>query len=314
MARVLVYFLAAFAALGIVISSSARAAGVLTHRYSFTTDLSDSVGSAGGTATGDASVLGGQLYLNELGSTGARDGRVDLLANGANGININTYPSATIEFWATPECDPGQAGCSVAGAYPNDGFSTAVAFGSVKAAPALGNFPIGAGSDYVIMQTHRGDNVSRGAIAITDETANVGPWTAEDGVNGPEKQDGNPHQYAIVIDSNSLSWYVDGVSQGTTALSASNSHGLANKLASVSNDHVWLGSGYAIDENWAGIMDELRIWKGAASSDYIHNSFAAGPNQLTTFIDKVTVPEPTSFALAVLGACGFAWIRRKARS
>jgi hypothetical protein len=239
-----------------------------------------------------------------------RDGRVDLLSSGANGININTYPSVTVEFWATPECDPGQPGCTPAGAYSNDSFSTAVNFGDVY--PAGKAFPAGAGSNYIIMQTHRGDNVSRAAIAITDVNNANGPWTAETGVNGPELEDGHEHQYAMTINSTSLTYYVDGVSMGTAPLANPNSHGLANMLSSVSTAHVWLGSGYAIDQNWAGIMDELRIWNGDASAQYIKNSFAAGPNQLTPFLDNV--PEPTSLTLALLGLCGVRLLRRKARA
>ena len=125
MSRVLFFLSAAVAVVLTVGSAQAQ----LTHRYNFDTDLSDSVGSADGTQMGDVILAGGQALLNE--TDVARDGRIDLLANGANGININTYSATTIEFWATPECDPAQAGCTVAGANANDGFSTAVSFGTV---------------------------------------------------------------------------------------------------------------------------------------------------------------------------------------
>jgi hypothetical protein len=64
---------------------------VLTHRYSFTTDDSDSVGGANGTNEGTASVSGGQLQLD--------GGSGDYVA--LPGGLLSTYRSATIDVWAT---------------------------------------------------------------------------------------------------------------------------------------------------------------------------------------------------------------------
>lgn len=66
---------------------------VLVHRYSFTSDASDSIGGANGTLMGDASVSGGQLVLD--GSTGC------YLSLPASQINIATNTSATFEAWVT---------------------------------------------------------------------------------------------------------------------------------------------------------------------------------------------------------------------
>jgi hypothetical protein len=66
---------------------------VLTHRYSFTSDASDSIGGANGTLMGDASVSGGQLVLD--GTTGC------YLSLPAGQINIATNTSVTIEAWVT---------------------------------------------------------------------------------------------------------------------------------------------------------------------------------------------------------------------
>jgi len=63
----------------------------IAHRYSFTSDASDSVGGANGTFEGDASVSGGQLVL---------DGGGYLSLPGSQ-INISAYPAATFEAWAT---------------------------------------------------------------------------------------------------------------------------------------------------------------------------------------------------------------------
>ena len=308
MTRVLV-FLTAIVAAGTMTVSSAQAQ--LQHRYTFSDldGLTDSVGNADGTAVGDVAVAGGYVLVNQLDGDPPRDGRVDLLSNGASGININTYSAVTIEFWAIPNCaDP--AVCSI---NPNDNFSTTLGFGSTYGppdlpAPEVG--PTGAGADYIIMQTHRAFdfNESRAAIAVTTQETLGAPWLAETGVNGPEHQDQAEHHYAAVIDSTTLTYYVDGVSLGTAPLSTSNSHGNANSLAGVSNDHVWIGSGYTIDQNWSGSMNELRIWNKAASDAYIANSVAAGADQLTQFLEKV--PEPASLVLALVGLCSLGILRR----
>jgi hypothetical protein len=63
----------------------------LAHRYSFTSDASDSIGGANGTFVGTASVSGGQLVLDG-------GGYVSLPGNV---INIPTYAAVTFEAWAT---------------------------------------------------------------------------------------------------------------------------------------------------------------------------------------------------------------------
>jgi hypothetical protein len=70
---------------------------VLTHRYSFTTDASDSVGGANGTLEGNATVSGGQVQL---------DGGAGDYVTLPPGL-INTYRSATLDVWAT--IDSGQS-------------------------------------------------------------------------------------------------------------------------------------------------------------------------------------------------------------
>src|SRR5262245_14387191 len=117
MKRVLVNSAMALAVASLLAGS---APAQLTHRYSFDTDLSDSVGDADGTAMGDAFVLGGQALVNL--TDAARNGRIDFLANGASGININTYSAVTIEFWATPNCD----NADTCAPNPNNGFHTAL--------------------------------------------------------------------------------------------------------------------------------------------------------------------------------------------
>jgi hypothetical protein len=65
----------------------------LNHRYSFTSDASDSIGGANGTLNGNATVSGGQLVLD--GSAGT------YLSLPGNLIDINTNSAITIEAWTT---------------------------------------------------------------------------------------------------------------------------------------------------------------------------------------------------------------------
>lgn len=66
---------------------------VLAHRYSFTTDASDSVGGANGTLNGTATVSGGQLVLDGTPGT-----YLDLPGNV---INIATNTAVTFDLWVT---------------------------------------------------------------------------------------------------------------------------------------------------------------------------------------------------------------------
>jgi len=69
------------------------AANFLNHRYSFTTDASDSIGSANGTLFGNATVSGGALVLD--GTTGTYMQLPGSLFTAANSTAL------TVEFWAT---------------------------------------------------------------------------------------------------------------------------------------------------------------------------------------------------------------------
>jgi len=69
---------------------------VLAHRYSFTSDASDSIGGANGTFQGDAGVSNGQLVLDG-------GGYVSLPGNI---INISAYHAVTFEAWATIGATP----------------------------------------------------------------------------------------------------------------------------------------------------------------------------------------------------------------
>lgn len=74
---------------GLMIAASADAD--VTHRYSFNTDATDSVGSAHGTLQGNATVTDGSAYF---------DGAAETFINLPSGL-ITGQTNLTIEFWAT---------------------------------------------------------------------------------------------------------------------------------------------------------------------------------------------------------------------
>ncbi|HEX5219211.1 MAG TPA: LamG domain-containing protein [Verrucomicrobiae bacterium] len=75
----------------VAINAAAQPAATLTHRYSFSTDANDAIGSAHGTLQGVAKVSDGQVHLN-----GTRGTFVNL-----PGGLIAGYPAVTFEFWAS---------------------------------------------------------------------------------------------------------------------------------------------------------------------------------------------------------------------
>jgi hypothetical protein len=109
---------------------------VLAHRYSFSTDASDSVGGANGTLQGNATVTGGQLVLD--GSAGTY---LDL-PGGL--INVATNRGVTIEAWVT--FGSIQQWCRLFD-FGADGGSTEIYF-----APSS----IGYGGDYRISENYAG--------------------------------------------------------------------------------------------------------------------------------------------------------------
>jgi hypothetical protein len=76
--------------LGLTIATAPGQTSNLTHRYSFTTNANDSVGTAHGTLRGGATISGGAVVLD------GSSGYVDL----PNGI-VSTLSNVTFETWLT---------------------------------------------------------------------------------------------------------------------------------------------------------------------------------------------------------------------
>lgn len=266
------------AILGIALISASSALGQgIQHRYSFDADASDSVGGANWTLEGAANVAGGSLVLD--GSAGTR------AQQDGSTIGINGYGSITLEMWATPN------------SAANSGFHTAAGFGSDPSGTVPG--------DYVILQTQRGDNNSRVAISISEDSS---PWDEEDGANGPEQNDDMEHHYVGVITNSEISLYIDGAFAGSGPVGAANGGNAAdNMISGLSNSEAWLGYAYGQDPLWTGSINEYRIYSGVPAAGEVERSFAAGPDGAA----MTTVPEPASLVLLGLAGIAALGVRRK---
>ncbi len=212
----------------------------LTHRYSFTTDASDSVGGADGTVQGGAAVSAGAVYFD-----GNNGSFVELPAN-----LISNYTSATFDFWISPD---------VCG-----NWCELYAFGDRDTG--------GAGSHMLMFTPHSGNGDYRMSYADADPGYNH-----EFVVTQPGSLDTlGPIHITCVYDpaSHYLGLYTNGV------LAASRSDmGSFYNLTNINNVHSWLGQSlYSADAWYSGSLDEFRIYNNALNALQIAGSQVAGPD------------------------------------
>jgi len=248
----------------------------LAHRYSFTTNADDSVGTAhgilvDGALLGSPVVSGGQLVLNNPGFTGP--------SSDANCLSLPpsilpTSGSVTLEEWFT-----------VAGS----GFWCA----SWTFSDQLGTNSPGAGVGQYFMHTlsnpQGGPNPAGGGSSIVQATSGFGAGGDESrcystyvgigAAGGGGYLDNNVTFYAAtVIDGSTgtLKYYVYRVSDGAGGLMT----GIpAIPLSSYSFNEAYLGrSAFDGDNSTAGSINEFRIWNGALVGADVAASFAAGPD------------------------------------
>ena len=216
------------------------ASAAITHRYDFEKDPHDVVGGLESTLVGDAHVTGGALVL---------DGTDDLLEMDGPGTAINTYEAFSLEMWYTPN------------AGKNTGYTMLAYYGGNQGSN---------GVNYFFMSTARGDNVSRAAIS-TGNTSD--PWATENGVNGPEYDDDVQHHMVATLTQTHVSFFVDGVYQGTTALTGT------NKMTDIAQNLALLGrGGYLNDPEWAGSIHEFRVYDKALTAAEVRFTKFFGPD------------------------------------
>ena len=266
----------------------------LTHRYTFNTDASDSVGAANGTLFNTATVSGGQLQLNNPNFSGPST------AGGYLSLPPSILPasgSVTIEQWFT---FTGSGFFTEAYAFSDNnndtnppGANNGQYLMHTISAPQGGPVPAGGGS-------HVAQALAGYAGGETDAFGTTPGFGAG---GGGYLDDGETFMAATVIDSGAgtLSYYLYRTSDGAGGLQQTIP---AIPLSSYSFTNAYLGrSAFAVDNSTSGSVDEFRIYSNAESAAQIAADEAAGPN--------VLVPEPTSLVLGTLGALGLILAARR---
>jgi hypothetical protein len=240
-------------------SSQVISGPILQHRYSFTSDASDSVGGANGTLMGNAQIVNHALYLPGGAASGATDDSYVALPDGI----VSNDNSLTVETWLTDN----------AGAIWAEPWS----FGDSSSGP--GN-PPGNGTYYIGLVPHSGENDLR--AAFNNDASEI------DVIDSSGPLPLNTEQYVVVTydaPSATATLYLNGVQVGVANVPADHEPSL---LGDTYND--WLGRDqFGADPTFAGSVDELRIWNAAVSPLYITLSTLAGPNVLVTNLTPASV-------------------------
>ncbi len=217
---------------------------VLAHRWSFE-DTSDSAGSAEVELHGSAAVSGGQLVLSG-GGTRTNHASVPI------GATIAKSASLTVEAWFTA-------------AAPAQTWSKLWMFGTPGAS---------AGQSTYIDFTPYSGAAWTGAPTVTFKPGGDGMNSRDDPNPAPLEE--RKYHCVTVYDSETdrISIYLDGVLADSAAWT-----GEIFQLGNTTQNFI----GAAVffnDTDWAGTVDELRVWTGAFTAANAAVSFAAGENEL----------------------------------
>jgi hypothetical protein len=223
----------------------------LIHQYTFDDGTAnDSKGTLNGT------LEDGAVITNKALNT-SNGGYVSL--SGAD-LGINLLSELTVEVWFT----------SVKGA--NTSFHMLYYFGDSNAN--------GDGINYTCLTPARGNNVSRAMISTGE-----GSKGNENGVDGPEYDDGLLHHMVTVITSTNISFYIDGTIIGAQDLTGTNSLGL------IGSTLAYFGKGgYVHDPIWKGSMHKISIYNSAltdANVTYLYNLGAEGEPTVSSSVSSL---------------------------
>lgn len=257
--------------------ASASLQAELTHRYSFDTDTSDSVGSADGTLNGPATVSGGLLNLNNPGFSPAdpNNGWLNLppsILPSSGSVTIEQWFNFTgsgffTEAWTFSDRD--------GGANP-PGADVGQYFMHTISNPQGGPVPAGGGSSIAQTLTGYGGGAETRAYSTTPGIGAGGGGYLDNGVD---------FFAATVIDADlgTLSYYVYRLSDGVGGLQDSIT---AIPLSSYSFTEAFLGrSPFDADNGTSGTVDEFRIFDSARNASTILADFQAGPNTVPGVIE-----------------------------
>jgi hypothetical protein len=240
------------------------AGGTLIHRYSFTSDASDSVGGANGTLNGDATISGGQLVLS---------GNVNSSVILPTGI-LSGLDEVTIETWV-----------SFPGAI--NAFANLCAFGFQDLIPLDPNN--GDGGNYITFSPHTG-----GGTAQANFGQGVPGFLGErDAIQGGTVYDGLTNlQVTIVFHPKAgyEAFYTNGVQCARVSMWNNLIDPVAYQDPAFTNKSIlsytlgldatnFIGQSlYTGDPGLLANVDEFRIYNGALTQSQIQADYATGPN------------------------------------
>jgi hypothetical protein len=212
----------------------------LVHRYSFTADASDSIGTANGTLNGAATISGGQVVL---------DGITSYVSLPSNLIGTNLITGAfTIESWATFNPTSGPWGPLF----------------------AFGNSSGGNGFNYTFF-TPNAANGPAARFAVGG--SNVG----EDQANQAGTFLGQTNRHIVCVFNPNPGRHFIGLYIDNQLVGSSTS--LANNMATINDVDSWLGQSlFAADSLLLGSINEFRIYDGEVDKFQLAASFDAGPD------------------------------------
>ena len=231
----------------------------LLHRYSFTTDAKDSVGTAHGTLKGTASISGGSLVLPGGSSSDPDPSYLDL----PNGM-LASLTAMTFEAWVT---DTGSLG-----------WARVWDFGNSSGGEDVSN----GGSRFIYLALPNGGTDIQGNIHVNDRGGDAS-------VTAPRPPVGTEVHVVWSSDiANQTSWlYVNGslvaVNKATTVA--------PSDLGVSLND--WLGRSQYADPLFTGSINEFRIYNGAVSPMQVSLDAASGPDTVVSDPGAVQTLRPT---------------------
>ncbi|MBR5978847.1 MAG: hypothetical protein IK033_07615, partial [Verrucomicrobia bacterium] len=233
------------------ITVTAMPEAILTHRYSFTSDASDSVGGANGTLYGSATIENGTVVMASGGTSGTVDPNdavsyVQLPAN-----LISDHESITIESWVRVDTLQMWARLFDFGGKEN-----------------------GSGTKYMFMAPYNG---TTGGSSFTFVTAGQGAAEQQLCKGGYYLPTGEMVHVVMTLlgDANLARMYVNGV----MIVEADNISNNPAKIGAM--PYCYLGrSMYSADSIFTGAIDEFRTWKGVLTAKQVVASYMAGPDQI----------------------------------
>lgn len=223
-------------------------AAILMHRYSFSADASDSVGTANGSNVGAVMFTGGQAIFP---SGPSRTNYLSLPPS--IGTEIQSSTSITIELWFTRTANAPWSKVFMFGL--DSGVSSAI--DALEFTPA------------------KGDPSGRSKVeASVDSVAYV--WGRNDTSEAsPIYSLGGQHYVTAVFDTSadSISFYSDGALSGTAPFPSS--------FTDLSMPQLFLGASVGWnDPDFAGSLNEFRVWNGSLNASEVLSHSSLGPDSI----------------------------------